>query len=730
LLTRALVTRALFRPQFEALKQILQNLKTGAVTVTDVPAPVARRGFVSVRTTASLISAGTERMTVEAGQKSLLGRAVDQPALVKQVIQRARTEGVLNTIDAVRSKLGSLIALGYSAAGTVIEVGEGVTEFHQGDRVACAGVGYASHAEVLAVPKNLCVRLPETVSFDAAAFSTLGAIALQGVRLTEPTLGEFVVVIGLGLIGQLAVQLLKANGCRVFGIDLDANKIELAQVSGADAGCGPDDDAIRRVREWSRGRGADAVLITAASSSNQPVELAGEISRPKGRVVVVGAVGLNIPRKPYYDRELTFRISMSYGPGRYDPEYEERGHDYPFGYVRWTEGRNIEAFLDLLAEGRVDVERLITHRFNLAESERAYQLITGDEPYLGVVLRYDTARDLESRIPLAVKTSSPAGVRLGLIGAGGYARGMLLPNFKNAGAEFQSIATASGVTARSVGEQHGFRFCVSRAEEVIDDEEANLIVIATRHDTHAILARKGLERGRHVFVEKPLALNEEELSGVISAAEQSRGQLMVGFNRRFSPSAVSAKELFASRTTPLSINYRVNAGRVPPGHWAHDPKEGGGRIIGEVCHFIDLMHFITGSLTTRVYAEAISSSNQDVVNDDSVFITLRFADGSNGSIAYLAEGDRAMAKERVEIFGGGKSFVIDDFRSTIAFQDGRETKTKLREQDKGQKEEVRAVCEVVRVGKPAPIALADLAATTRATFRVLESLRTGLPMAV
>ncbi len=713
------------------MKQILQNLKTGAVMVTDVPAPVTRPGFVSVRTAASLISAGTERMTVEAGQKSLLGRAVEQPALVKQVLQKARTEGVLNTIDAVRSKLGSLVALGYSAAGTVIEVGEGVTEFHQGDRVACAGVGYASHAEVLAVPRNLCVRLPEQVSFDAAAFSTLGAIALQGVRLTEPTLGESIVVMGLGLIGQLAVQLLKANGCRVFGIDLDADKIALAQRSGADAGSAPDDDAKRRVVEWSRGRGVDAVLITAATSSNQPVELAGEISRPKGRVVVVGAVGLNIPRKAYYDRELTFKISMSYGPGRYDPEYEERGHDYPFGYVRWTEGRNLEAFLDLLAEGRVNVERLITHRFNLVESERAYQLITGDEPYLGVVLQYDIARELESRIPLAAKTSAPAAsVRLGLIGAGGYAKAMLLPNFKNAGVEFQSIATASGVTARSVGEQHGFRFCASRAEEVIDDEETNLIVIATRHDTHASLAQKGLERGRHVFVEKPLALDEQELSGVITAAEQSRGQLMVGFNRRFSPSAIAAKELFANRTTPLSINYRVNAGRVPPGHWAHNAKEGGGRIIGEVCHFIDLMHFITGSLTTRVYAEAISSSNQNVVNDDSVFITLRFADGSNGSIAYLAEGDRAMAKERIEILGGGKSFVIDDFRRTTAFQDGRETKTKLREQDKGQKEEVRTVCEVVREGKPAPIALADLVATTRATFRILESLRTGLPVEV
>ncbi|MDX6499014.1 MAG: hypothetical protein QOG23_2274 [Blastocatellia bacterium] len=684
-----------------------------------------------VRTAASLISAGTERMTVESGQKSLIGRAFDQPALVKQVIEKARNEGVLQTIDAVRSKLESFVALGYSAAGTVLEAGAGVTEFRQGDRVACAGVGYASHAEVLAVPRNLCVRLPTQVDFDAAAFSTLGAIALQGVRLTEPTLGESFVVIGLGLIGQLAVQLLKANGCRVFGIDLDEKKIELARQFGAVMGCAPGSDTKRGVMEWSRGRGADAVLITAASSSNQPVELAGEISRPKGRVVVVGAVGLNIPRKPYYDRELTFKISMSYGPGRYDPEYEERGHDYPLGYVRWTEGRNIEAFLDLLAEGRVNVEPLITHRFKLAESERAYELITGNESYLGVVLQYDTERALEQRIPLTTKPTGPAsGVRVGLIGAGGYAKAMLLPNFKAAGAEFQSIATASGVTARAVGQQNGFRFCVSSAEEVIDDEQTNLIVIATRHDLHAKLAQRGLAAGRHVFVEKPLALNDEELAGVIAAAQQSPGQLMVGFNRRFSPLALKAHEFFADRATPLSINYRVNAGRVPRGHWAVDPKEGGGRIIGEVCHFIDFIHFVTGSLTTRVYAEAISTSSQDINNEDSVFITLRLADGSNASIAYLAEGDRALPKERIEIFGSGKSFVLDDFRSGSSWHNGRETKTKLRAQDKGQQDEIRAVCAMVRDGGRSPIALDDLATTTRATFRILESLRSGLPVEV
>jgi polar amino acid transport system substrate-binding protein len=712
------------------VKQVLQNLKTGEVSVSDVPVPSIRRGFVLVRTAASLISAGTERLTVEAGQKSLISRAVEQPALVKQVLQKARHEGVLNTVDAVLSKLGSMNALGYSAAGTVIEVGEGVTELRVGDRVACAGVGYASHAEVLAVPKNLCVRLPENVDFDAAAFGTLGAIALQGVRLAEPTLGESVVVIGLGLIGQLAVQLLKANGCRVFGIDLDAAKIELAKRHGADDGSAPD-HAKQRVPAWSRGRGADAVLITAATESHQPVELAGEISRQKGRVVVVGAVGLNIPRKPYYDRELTFRISMSYGPGRYDAEYEERGHDYPYAYVRWTEGRNIEAFLDLIAGGRVDVKSLITHRFELHETNRAYSLITGEvkEPYLGIVLQYDHEGEVERKVLLERKSAPASSVRAGFIGAGGYAKGVLLPLFKAAGAQFQSIATASGVSAREVGAKFGFQSCVSGADEVIDDAETNLIVIATRHASHADLATRALHRGRHVFVEKPLAVNDDELDRVLDAAANSSGQLLVGFNRRFSPLAMAAKEFFAQAEAPLSINYRINAGRIPPGYWINDEGEGG-RIIGEVCHFIDLVHFLTGSLTAQVYAQSITTRNAAVANADSVFITLGLADGSNGSIAYLAEGASAMPKERIEIFAGGKSFVIEDFETAIAYEGSREKKTKLREKDKGQKNEVNIACALVREGKPSPIALDDLATTTRATFRILESLRTGLPVKV
>jgi len=715
------------------MKQVIQDLRTRELKVADVPPPVAQRGRVLVRTVASLISSGTERSTVEMGNRSLFGKARERPDLVKQVIQKAQNEGVLNTLNAVRAKLGSVTALGYSASGIVIGVGDDVTEFRPGDRVACAGAGYASHAEVLSVPKNLCARLPKNVEFESAAFSTLGAIALQGLRLANPTLGEAFVVIGLGLIGQLTVQLLKANGCRVFGIDPDAQRISLASELGADNACAPDDDAEGRVLEWSRRRGADGVLITAATSSNEPVEMAGKVSRLKGRVVAVGLVGLQIPRDIYYHKELTLNISMSYGPGRYDPEYEERGHDYPHAYVRWTEGRNLEAFLDLVADGRVNVAPLITHRLSIDEAARAYQLITSEakEPYLGILLRYDPEREIEKRIPLSTAQATPEQrVNIGLIGAGSYAKRYLLPNFKAAGAQFQTVATASGVSAREVGEKYGFRYCVSGADEVIEDKDANLIVIATRHDTHAEMARRALESGRHVFVEKPLALNDEELERVIDAAVESGRQLMVGFNRRFSPLALAAKEFFKDAQTPLSINYRVNAGRIPKGHWIQDPREGGGRIIGEVCHFIDLMQFLTGSVTTRVFAEAIASRSEDVVSADSVFITLRFADGSNGSIAYLAEGDKALEKERVEIFGEGKTFVLEDFRSATLHSGGKEKRIKMSGQDKGQTNEVREVCRTVLKGGPAPIALEDLAATTRATFRIVESLRTGLPVEV
>ncbi|HEX6184295.1 MAG TPA: bi-domain-containing oxidoreductase [Pyrinomonadaceae bacterium] len=717
------------------MKQLLQNLKTGEGVVADVPAPVAQRGRVLVRAAASLVSAGTERAFVELGRKSLLGKAKERPDLVGKVLEKVRSEGLLSTLQSVREKLDESHALGYSAAGIVVEVGEGVTEFRAGDRVACAGTGYAAHAELLSVPKNLCVRLPDAVDFEGGAFATLGAIALQGVRLAEPTLGESVVVVGLGLIGQLAAQLLRANGCRVFGVDLDASKVELAGTLGADDGCTAGPGVKEAVLKWSRGRGADAVLLTAATQSDEPIQLAGEISRLRGRVVAVGLVGMNVPRQSYFQRELTLRVSMSYGPGRYDPEYEERGHDYPLPYVRWTEGRNLEAFLDLVASGAVKTAPLVTHRFDVEEGERAYQLISGDagEPYLAVLINYDAAREVERHVTNPIsnfksESSNPEGrVRVGMVGAGDYARRMLLPNFKAEGVEFAAIATASGVTARDVGTRYGFARFVSGADEVLTDESVNLVVIATRHDSHAELARRALERGLDVFIEKPLALTDEELDALLEAAERSKGRLMVGFNRRFSPHARQAREFFEGRRAPLSVLYRVNAGRVPRTHWTQDEREGGGRIRGEVCHFVDFCQYLTGSHVTRVYAESVASDDREAVDDDSVFVTLRFADGSNGSIAYLAEGDRALPKERVEIFGGGRAFVIEDFRSAASYAGGREAGTRLRAQDKGQREEVRAVCAAVREGAPAPIPLADLANTTRATFRILDSLRTGEP---
>jgi polar amino acid transport system substrate-binding protein len=672
-------------------------------------------------------------MAVELVSKGLVNEARQRPDLVKAVVAKVKSEGLLNTFASVRDKMAASTTLGYSAAGIVTAIGDGVTEFQLGDRVACAGVGYASHAEVLSVPRNLCVHLPEEVSFESGAFGTLGAIALQGVRLAEPTLGESVVVIGLGLVGQLTVQLLKANGCRVFGLDLDPSRVKLAIELGADDAALSNDESAKAIESWTRGRGADAVLITAATESNGPVELAAKISRLKGRVVIVGMTGLNIPRQPFFSRELSLVISMSYGPGRYDPEYEEHGHDYPLPYVRWTEKRNIEAFLDLIAAGRMDVGKLISHRFSIEDAERAYQLISGNvsEPYLGVVLNYDPESDVSRRITLTTTPRpSDKAITLGVIGAGGYVPVMLLPHFKTFGVNFRSIATASGVSAHDVGKRFGFAYAVSSADEVLDEKEVNLVLVGTRHDLHASLAVKALRLNKHVFVEKPLALNDAELDEVLEAAGNSSGQLMVGFNRRFAPLSKQAKDFFAERQSPLSIVYRVNAGRVPKEHWIQDTEEGGGRIIGEVCHFIDLMTYLTGALPVSVYADSVSAKADKILDADSVFITLKFSDGSNGSIAYLAEGDKALAKERVEIFGAGRAFVIDDFKRATSYKDGRENVVALKAQDKGQSDEVRIVCESILSGGKSPIGLAELAATTRATFRVLDSLREKSPFEV
>jgi polar amino acid transport system substrate-binding protein len=717
------------------MKQVLQNRKTGRPFVGEVPVPALQKGRVLVRTVASLISAGTERAAVELVSKGLVQEARQRPDLVKAVVAKVKNEGILNTFASVRDKMAASQALGYSAAGIVAAVAGDVTEFQIGDRVACAGVGFASHAEVLSVPKNLCVHLPEGVSFESGAYGTLGAIALQGVRLAEPTLGESVVVIGLGLVGQLTVQLLKANGCRVFGLDLDQARVSLALEMGADRAIVSSDAAPKEIETWTRGHGADAVLITAATDSNQPIELAAQVSRLKGRVIVVGMTGMDIPRQPFFSRELKLVISMSYGPGRYDPDYEERGVDYPLPYVRWTEKRNIESFLQLVCDKRVNVERLTTHRFPIGEADRAYQLISGNvqEPSLGVVLQYDPEAELGRKVSLGAAApvrKAEKSIGLGVIGAGGYVPAMLLPHFKTEGVEFRSIATASGISAHDVGKRFGFAYAVSSADEVIDDASVNLVVIGTKHDLHAELARKALERDKHVFVEKPLALNDEELEPLLEAARRSKGKLMVGFNRRFAPLSQRAKDFFAGSDAPLSMLYRVNAGRIPKEHWIQNAEEGGGRIIGECCHFIDFMQFLTGAPPVYVFAESLSAKSNKIVDADSVFITLRFADGSNGVVAYLGEGDKGLAKERVEIFGAGKTFVLDDFRRAGLYKDGREEQITLKAQDKGQQAEVRQVCASVLEGGPPPITLDELAATTRATFRVLDSLRERQPFEI
>ena len=716
------------------MKQVLQNRKMGKAAVVEVPVPILQRGRVLVRTAASLISAGTERAAAESVKKGLVTEARERPDLVRSVLEKARTEGLRSTFEKVREKLGTSQALGYSASGIVIEVASDVLDFHVGDRVACAGLGFASHAEVLSVPRNLCVGLPAEVDFSAGAFGTVGAIALQGVRLAEPQLGESVVVIGLGLIGQLTVQLLKANGCRVYGIDLDEARVQQAKASGADDGCLSNGGTRDSVLAWTRGRGADAVLVTAATDSNQPIVLAGEVSRLKGRVIVVGLTGMDVPRDIFYRRELSLHVSMSYGPGRYDPEYEDRGHDYPFGYVRWTENRNIEAFLDLLAAKSVDVERLITHRFPISDAEKAYELITsGDSSgHLAVLLEYDTGSEIKRDVVLA--RSSPrqrqANVKLGVIGAGDYVRSKLLPQFQAAGAEFCVIATASGVSAVDVGKKFEFAQAVSNADEVFANQDLNLVLIGTRHDSHAELASRALSLGHNVFLEKPPALNDEQLEELIECARTSDGTLIVGYNRRFSPLAIAGREFFEKRDAPLSIIYRVNAGRIGREHWIQNADEGGGRVVGEVCHFIDLMQFWIGAPPTTVFATPVNSRNQAVVDADSVFITLQFADGSNGCIAYLAEGDKSLAKERVEVFGGGKSFVLDDFRSATFHEKGRVQNRSLRAQDKGQAEQVKRVCELIRSGGSGLFSLEELLATSRATFRAIDSLRTGLPQIV
>jgi predicted dehydrogenase/threonine dehydrogenase-like Zn-dependent dehydrogenase len=710
------------------MKQVVQNFRTGELKVEDLPPPALRPGGVLVRTAFSLISPGTERSIVETAQSSLLGKARQRPDLVRQVIDLFKREGLRSTYEKVKSRLGQVKALGYSASGTVIEVGEGVSEFQAGDLVACAGAGYASHAEVIFVPKNLACKLPEGASLESACYTTVGAIALQGIRQSETRLGETVAVVGLGLVGQLTVQMLKAAGCQVIGFDIDAAACELAKKSGADY-VANDTAAVRDLVSFhTEGRGADCIIVTASTKSNEPVELAGEIARDRARVVIVGLVGMDIPRHSFYAKELELRLSRSYGPGRYDPQYEEKGTDYPVGYVRWTERRNMEAFVRLVSDGKVSTGLLTTHRFLVEQASDAYSLILGqhNERFCGVVLQYPGS-EIDSGVKTRQAKAGKTGeLGVGFIGAGSFARGVLLPIVKrSAGVKLLGVATATGVSSNNTAEQFGFSYCATDYLKVLDDALTHCVFIATRHDSHARLTAEALARGKAVFVEKPLATSYEGLREVVRAARESNGLLMVGYNRRFSPHARALKRELSNRKGPVTIVYRVNAGGLPADHWALDQTEGGGRVIGEVCHFVDFIQYLTGSLPVRVSAEGVSPGNRAGPTDDSCVISMATADGSIASIAYAASGDKSVAKEKVEVFCDRFVAVIDDFKSTEIIRGGKKNILVKGAQDKGHSGEMEEFFALARSDRAAPISLDALVATSLACLLIVESARDG-----
>lgn len=714
------------------MKQVVQNYRTGELKVEELPPPVLRPGGVLVRTAYSLISAGTERTAVETAQSSLVGKAKERPDLVRQVIDTFKREGLRSTYEKVTAKLNQVKPLGYSASGTVVAVGRDVTEFQAGDRVACAGGGYASHAEVLFVPKNLCAKVPEAATLESASYATVGAIALQGVRQAEARLGEVVVVIGLGLIGQLTVQILKAAGCQVIGVDIDRGACELARKSGADTVATDATAARAACLGLTDGRGADCILITAGTKSSEPVTLAGELARDRARVVVVGLVGMDVPRNLYYNKELELRLSRSYGPGRYDPEYEEKGNDYPIGYVRWTEKRNLEAFLRLVADGRVNTELLTTHRFDVARADAAYELILNRKERLcGVVLQYPEAeKPTAAARPAAVK---PASGELGVsfIGAGNFARGVLLPIIKRSEkVKLMTVAAATGLSARNTGAQFGFIDATTDYRAIIDDDNSPVVFIATRHDSHAGLAAEALRRGKAVFVEKPLATTAEGLGEVVRAARETGGLLTVGFNRRFAPLAREIKAKYEARGGPMTIIYRVNAGQVPPEHWTHDPGEGGGRIIGEACHFVDFVSYLTDALPARVSAAAVPKTQRAGYVDDSTVISMTMTDGSIASIIYTASGDPLVPKEQVEIFCDRMVSSLDDFKSGTFVAGRKRVKLGGGAQDKGHAAEVAAFFAAARGTAAPPISLESLAATTLATFAIVESAKSGTGVSI
>ncbi len=722
------------------MKQVLQQARTGEIDVVDVPSPKLLPGCVLVRIGASLVSAGTERAASAFASKNLFGKAKARPDLVHEVLNKVRRDGLLSAMSAVRTRLDQPGALGYSCAGTVVGVGEGVIDLSVGDRVACAGAGYAVHAEFDCVPRLLVAKVSsEAVSFDEAAFTTIGAVALHGIRTAEAKLGDVVAVIGLGLLGQLTVQLLKAAGCKVLGFDLVEQRAALALRMGADGACASTAEFRELCAQQSGGRGVDTVVITAETSSSDPVNLAGEVARDRGIVVAVGTVGMDIKRPVYYAKELDFRISRSYGPGRYDTAYEQKGRDYPIGYVRWTETRNMEAFLDLLEQGKLDLKSLVTHRFPIERAKAAYDLITGriDEASLGVLITYSEQAEPTHKLELVSQkapVSTQQSVAVGMLGAGGFATSTLLPAMRQVnGLDLVGICSATGSNARHAAQKFGFRYCVTEEEKILADASVNTVVIATRHNLHATQVLASAAAGKHVFCEKPLCLTEEQLGEIVSACERPAGArapyLMVGFNRRFAPMAGQMKQFLSGIGEPLMLHYRVNAGYIPADHWVNDPEQGGGRILGEVCHFVDFLTFLTGALPIEVQTRNVANPGR--YSGENVAISLTFANGSQGTITYIASGDKSYSKERVEVFGGGAVAVLEDFRRLELARDGRKQVIKSRwRQDKGHRGEWQAFADSLRTGSGSPIPLAEIVSTTLTTLRAVESQASGKSVAV
>lgn len=711
------------------MKQILQNARTGALELVEVPAPALAPGLVRIRTAYSVLSPGTEKMSLDFARKSLLGKARSRPDLVAQVLRKLRQEGPLPTLRTVMNRLDAPQALGYSSAGIVDAVGEGVRSLRPGDRVACAGAGYASHAELVVVPENLTAHVPESLSLERAAFATLGAIALQGIRVGAPTLGEVVAVVGLGLIGQLTVQLLLANGCRVYGIDLDPARIAQARALGMEFAAAPGDDHDPVLAAATGGHGVDLAIVTAASDSSAPIALAAELCRAKGRVVAVGATAMDLDRRTFYEKELELRMSMSYGPGRYDRRYEEAGLDYPIAYVRWTEQRNLQAFLDLAGRGAIDPLRLDVATIPFEESIACYEsLAKGERRSLAAVFRYaegvDTARSLRIA-PRPVAAQSAARVRgandrlgVAFVGAGNYAKAVLLPALADMkDVERRTIVAATGPSARRTAERFGFAECGTEADAVFADPAVDLVFIATRHDSHAALAAAALRAGKAVWLEKPVGITPEEVALVVAAVEETDGFLMVGYNRRFSSHARAVRQAFERRAGPLAIQYVVAAGPTPGGTWLVDPQVGGGRIVGEACHFVDLCSFLVGRAPTSVSASSLA---RDPEADDSLMALVGYADGSTASLAYLAQASTTLPKERWEAHADGRSAVCENFRTTRL--PGGE---KLRgvNQDKGQVEALRATLAALRTGAPSPLPLGEIAATSRIVFEAAGIVR-------